>query len=84
MHNFFRTVETAAASNKSHVLARIESVKMMIGVIAEPDLVDGDIRFGCLWAVAKRLDAWVFNGDSILDLHGQRVMSRNGDYDVVI
>ena len=84
MHNFFCTVETAAASNQSNVLAHIANAKMLIGIVAEPDFVEDDDRLDSLWTIAESVNGLIFNGDSMLDLRGQRILSRNGDYDVVV
>src|SRR6516165_10373866 len=51
MHNFFRAVETPAVSNKNVVLSRVESAEMMIGVVAEPEFSESDVRLDCLWTI---------------------------------
>lgn len=84
MHNFFRTVKTDAECNKNYVLARIENVEMMIGVVAEPELSDTDARLDCLWRLAEQIDAVIFNGDSMLNLAGERIISRSGEHDVLL
>jgi hypothetical protein len=84
MHNYFRSVETDAMSNKSRVLTRIENLEMMIGVVAEPEFVEDDSRFRILWRIAECMDALIFNGNAILDLHGQRILDRDGRFDVVV
>src|SRR5688572_11162878 len=56
MHNFFRTVDTDAEANKREVLRRVETVKMMIGVVAVPAFSESDSRLGCLWRVVEAVD----------------------------
>jgi hypothetical protein len=84
MHNFFRTVETSAMSNKNVVLSRVENAKMMIGVIAEPEFSESDLRPDCLWRIAEQLDAVIFNGQAMLNLNGERIMAKDGQYDVQV
>lgn len=84
MHNLFRTANTDAVANKTFVLKRIENATMMIGVVATPEFSDVDSRLDCLWRIAEEVDAVVFNGEAILNLRGQRIMSRNGEHDLVM
>lgn len=84
MYNFFRTIDTDAERNKKYVLGRIENVAMMIGVVAEPEFSDTDARLDCLWSLAEQVDAVIFNGDSMLNLAGERIMSRSGEHDVLL
>jgi hypothetical protein len=84
MHNFFRTIETPAASNKRYVLSRIADVQMMIGVVAEPQFLEDDSRFDILWGVAEWNSALIFNGEAILDLQGRRILDCNGEFDVLV
>lgn len=84
MHNFFRMAETDATSNKNFVLGRIQNAKMMIGVVADPEFSEMDERLDCLWRIAEQLDAVIFNGDAMLNLQGQRIMTEIGDHDILI
>jgi hypothetical protein len=82
MHNFFRTVEATATANKDLVLSRVKGAEMMIGVVAEPEFRDIDIRLECLWRIVEKLDAIIFNGEAMLNLRGERIMTRSGEHDV--
>lgn len=84
MHNFFRTVDTDATANQKFVLGQIENAKLMIGVVATPEFASVDSRLDCLWRISEALNAVIFNGDAILDLHGQCILSKAGEYDVLL
>lgn len=84
MHNFFRTVDTDAERNKRYVMRRVENVEMIIGVVAEPEFSETDARLDCMWKIAEQVDAIVFNGDSMLNLAGERIISRSGEHDVLL
>lgn len=83
MHNFFRAVETDAVSKKTAVLSRVALAKMLIGVVAEPEFVQDDKRLEYLWTIAEEIDARLFNGHAMLDSHGRRILSKDGEYDVL-
>jgi hypothetical protein len=82
MHNFFRTIETSAESNKNFVLSRVENAKMMLGVVADPSFSEGDTRLDYLWRIAEELDAVIFNGQAMLNLEGKRIIAKDGQHDV--
>ena len=82
MHNFFRTIETSAVSNKNFVLSRVENAKMMIGVVAEPEFLESDPRLDCLWKIAEKLDAVIFNGQAMLNLEGENIIMKDGQHDI--
>jgi hypothetical protein len=84
MYNFFNMVETDLVSNRDYALSRIADVEMMIGVVADPEFAMEDSRLDILWKIAECMDAVIFNGDALLDLHGQRILDQNGDFDVVV
>jgi hypothetical protein len=84
MYNFFRTIDTDAQGNKRYVLDRVGNAELMIGVVADPECSETDPRLDCLWAVTEALDAVVFNGDAMLNLEGNRILSRNGEHDVLM
>lgn len=84
MHSFFRMVETDMVPNQDYVLSRIADAEMLIGVVADPEFVMGDSRLDILWKIAECMDSVIFNGDAILNLHGQRILDHHGDFDVVV
>lgn len=84
MHNFFRTVDTDAEPNKKYVLGRVDSVQMMIGVVADPEFSETDVRLGCILKLAEQLDAVIFNGDAMLTFEVERIMSQSGEHDLLM
>lgn len=84
LHNCFEPVQSDAPSNKEHVLDRILNVKMMIGVVADPEFLQDDIRLAVLWRVVESMDAVLFNGDAVFNLEGLQLLDRSGNFDVII
>jgi hypothetical protein len=84
MHNFFQTVDTHEEANKREVLRRVETAQMMIGVVTDPELSETDARLDCLWRLAEAVDGVLFNGDAMLNLQGERILSRSGEHDILM
>ena len=84
LHTFFRTIPTDAVSNRSFLLSRIENVKMMIGVVDNPEFTETDDRLETLWHISESMNALIFNGDAALNLQGQRILDHAGKFDVVV
>ena len=84
MHNFFRIVKTDSIKNKEYVLDRILATKMMLGVVGVPHFLETYTRLACAWSVDQNLGSIIFNGDAMLDLDGERILTGNGEADVVL
>lgn len=84
LHNFFRTINTIAHSNKDLVLSRVANARMLIGVVAEPEFRAPDARLECLARIADELDALIFDGQAMLNAKGERIIAKNGQHDIEI
>jgi hypothetical protein len=83
MYNYFRKLPTREGDrNKRYVLDRIGNAAMMIGIVAEPHFEIDDMRLDCIWKIAEAVDGVIFNGDAILNLKGERILSNGGNRDV--
>jgi hypothetical protein len=64
------------------VLDKIANAQMLIGVVGEPEFIEEDGHFDCIWSISEELHAVVFSGEAMLDCTGRRLLSESGDYDV--
>jgi hypothetical protein len=76
MYAFFDGANTKAKKKKSMVLEAIANTRMFIGVVAEPELNEGGEHLTCILAIARQLDALLFDGKAMHDAQGRRLLRR--------
>ncbi len=82
--NFFRRVNTDAKNNQSFVKDAILNTKLIIGVVAEPELAEDAGFPDLLFEAAHRCDGLIFNGEGMVDTSGDLLLDKQGRYDRVV
>jgi hypothetical protein len=79
--NFFRRIKTDAVTNQNYIKAFVFDTKILIGVVAEPELVEAAGHYDLVFEVAERCDGLIFNGSGMVDPSGNLILGKDGDYD---
>jgi hypothetical protein len=62
---------TAPSEHTQPLIARLEGVRTVLGVIVEPDYDEQEQAAELVWALAGELDALVFAADSVFSCSGE-------------
>jgi hypothetical protein len=76
--NFFRRIKTDAVANQKYIKTFVFETKILIGVIAEPELLESAGHFDLIFKVAERCNGLIFNGSSMVDPSGNLILDKNG------
>lgn len=72
---FVKSMSSPDPDKKKQVVSHIQSCELVVGVVADPAF-DADERYhDVVFAIAKALDAVVFNGQEMLNANGEVLLS---------
>ena len=75
---YFDSVKTHHKAIKADVLRRVEEHVVAVGVVAEPEFVAEAGHNEWVFALARALDAMIWNGDGALDSEGRLMLDGEG------
>jgi hypothetical protein len=81
---FFRRVETSAIKNKDHILKAISGSKMILGIVAEPKMMQEYGHFDLVFDIAEELEGIIFNGGGILNAQGLLILDGQGNSEMSV
>ena len=79
--NFFRRINTQATGNQEYLKDAIFKTTLLIGVVAEPELVEETGDFDLIFDVAESCDGLIFDGTGMVDASGSLLLNNEGEYD---
>lgn len=79
--NFFRRIKTPAISNQTYLKEFLFDTKIIIGVVADPELMESAGHFDLIFDVADECEGLIFNGNGMVDPSGNLLLNNEGEYD---
>ena len=83
-YNYFRKIETNEVENKHYALKTISRSNTSIGVVAKPEFVEGSKHYEYILSLALRFDGLIFNGDGLVNEHGELVINEKGESSITM
>lgn len=79
MWAYFDAVDTRHKAVKKDVLRRVEEYVLAIGVVAEPEFMEEAGHYDCIFGLAGKLGAIIWNGSGVLNSEGQMLLDGEGN-----
>lgn len=76
--NFVEKIKTKNKVKKEEILRKISNVKMFIGIVGDPEILEAERHFDIIFALSERLDGLIFDGNAIIDKNGDLLLNRDG------